>query len=110
METEFIHINLFYPALFLTITVITGLIIFYLFKNKDNILFDNIFAKSSDNAKEITLDVNDKFSKAHTEVVKIKWDKVHEEEIHRMEEMIKEINDKVDMLIQRVIELEKANI
>ena len=108
--TEITTINLFYPMLFIVIIILIVTIgIIIRGKNSDN-KDTFIFAKSSDNAKEITLDVNDKFSKAHTEVVKIKWDKVHEEEIHRMEEMIKEINDKVDMLIQRVIELEKANI
>lgn len=104
-----VQIHMFYPLLFLTTMVFFVVIMIILIKIKDNRLFINVFNKSNDNAKEVTLDVNDKFSKAHTEVVSIKWDEAHEREMHAIndkvktiEESLNEINEKLDILIKKV--------
>lgn len=116
MET--LTINLFYPLLFTVIVVLIITIGIVLVKYKDGSLFQNIFYKSSDNAKEITIDTTDKLSKAHTEIVEVKWDKAHEKEMHAIEKDIKdlnnkfettlrEINHKMDILLERVVALEQ---
>lgn len=105
MET--LTINLFYPLLFTVIVVLIVTVGCVLVKCKDNNLFGNIFNKSSDNTKEITLNTTDKLSKAHTEIVEVKWDEAHEKEMHRLEVQIREIIEKLDMLIKRVSILEQ---
>ena len=117
MET--ITINLFYPFLFLLMIAIVITIGIVLVKNKDNNLFGNIFNKSSDNAKDITLDINDKFSKAHTEVI-TSLPQHYEDELHSLEKAVKntenklivlaeDVNRKLDMIIERIVILENKN-
>lgn len=109
---------------FLAIVVITIGIIFA--KTKDNNLFGNIFNRHVDEH----VDTTDKFSKAHTEVVALP--KVYEDELHVLETDVKkandrlssleqvakatdskilnltiDINNKLDLVIQRIVELEK---
>ena len=61
--------NTFYLIIFGFLSLVAIVIGLVIVKRKDNNLFGNIFNKSSDNAKEITIDTTDKFSKAHTEVI-----------------------------------------
>lgn len=117
MET--LTINLFYPLLFSLIAIIVITIGIVCIKHKDNNLFGNIFNKSSDNAKEITIDTTDKFSKAHSELITC-LPKHYEEELHYLEESVKDvqtrmiettedINNKLNMILEKVVELEKNN-
>ena len=117
MET--LTINLFYPLLFLLLLAIVITVGIVCIKHKDNNLFGNIFNKSSDNAKEITIDTTDKFSKAHTEVITC-LPKHYEEELHYLEESVKDvqtriiettedINNKLNIIIAKVAELEQNN-
>lgn len=96
-------LNLFYPFLFLTIIIIAGLIAFIIFKCKDSTLFNNIFNKHSDEH----IDTTDKMCNMHDKVVTLAWDSTKEQELHRIECLIKEISFKVDALTERVIYLEK---
>ena len=97
--TEITTINLFYPLLFFTIVIALGLITFCFFKVKDTF----IFAKSNDNAKDVTLDVNNKFSKAHTELVCLP--EKYEKELHSLEVTVKDLSKKVDLLFEIITEL-----
>lgn len=112
-------INLFYPLLFLLMIAIVITIGIVLVKGKDV----KIFNKSSDNIKELALDNNkvhinttDKFSKAHTEIIAGLPLEYHQE-LHSLEEKVKDvqsqlieltedINNKLDLIIQRIITLE----
>lgn len=112
-----VQIHLFYPLLFTVIIVLIITIGIVLVKYKDGSLFQNIFYKSSDNAKEITIDATDKLSKAHTEIVEVKWDKAHEQEMHSLEmtvkEVLKKVNilmDRYDVILERIEKIENRNI
>lgn len=98
-------INLFYPLLFLLMIITVVTIGIVLIKNKDNNLFGNIFNRHVDEH----IDTTEKFSQAHTEIVKAEFTVAHEKELHHIQEMVEEINDKLDDIIERVIELEKRN-
>lgn len=101
-------INLFYPLLFFTIVIILGLITFCFFKTKDT----NIFFRHSDEHEDTTT----KMSKMHDNVVHVDFGKEHELELDVLErglkelqDNVKELNDKVDLLIRRVIEIENQH-
>lgn len=101
--TEVTTINLFYPLLFITIglfIIVGGVVII---KCKDSTLFNNIFNKHSDEH----IDTTDKMCNMHDKVVTLAWDSTKEQELHRIECLIKEISFKVDALTERVIYLEK---
>lgn len=109
METEFIHINLFYPLLFLviiTLIVTVGIVVKGI---KGDDTFKSIFNVSSNNAKDITVDTTTKMKSMHDNVVHIQFGQEHEKELHKLEENIKDLNDKVDLLFERVIRLEQDN-
>lgn len=106
--------NTFWLIIFSAITIIAvgGIldIVIIKLKNKDT----DIFFKSSDNAKDVTIDTTDKLSKAHTEVVEAKWDNAHEKEMHDIEDKLRniekqmqEISDMLTDITNRVIALEK---
>lgn len=111
--------NTFYLIIFGFLSLVAIVIGLVIVKRKDNNLFGNIFNKSSDNAKEITIDTTDKFSKAHTEVITC-LPKHYEEELHYLEESVKDvqtriiettedINNKLNIIIAKVAELEQNN-
>lgn len=107
-------LNLFYPFLFLTIIVLIATIGLVITKCKDSTLFQNIFAKSSDNAKEVTIDTTNKMKDMHDNVIKVDFTQSHEKELHtietkveRMEKQLQEISDGLTELTKRVIEIEK---
>lgn len=109
MITQVTTIKLFYPMFFATIAIIAVCLIFTvksILEKYKEIDSKNFLYKTHTNEH---IDTTDKFSKAHTEIVTVKWDEAHEKEMHRMEIMIKEINNKVDMLVDRVIKLELNN-
>ena len=104
--------NTFWLIIFASIVIITvGSIIATVIiklKNKDT----DIFFKSNDNAKEITLDNN----KTHTQIVS-GLPIVYHQELHNLEKEVKntnsriieltnEINEKMDLLVERVAKLE----
>ena len=93
---EDIVINLFYPCVFLTIIVLIVTVGIVIVKCKDSALFQNIFCKSSD-----------KMEKMHEDIVKSTFTTEHEKELHRLEIGIREINQKIDILVERVIKLER---
>lgn len=105
-----ITIKLFYPMLFATIIVlgiITGLVIV---KCKDSKLFQNIFTKSSDNAKEITIDTTSKMKDMHAKATTIPYTEKHEKELHnieirltKVEKDIIEINEKLSYALEQII-------
>ena len=107
-------INLFYPMLF-TVIVIAIIAICSVIKYRNgNMTFKDMFSKSSDNAKEVTIDTTTKMKDMHSEVVKAEFTEAHEKEIHslevkthslefktdRMEELINGIRDDLDLLMK----------
>lgn len=104
---ENITINLFYPCIFLTIIVLIITVGIVIVKCKDSTLVQNIFSKSNDNAKEVTINTTNKMEKMHEDVVKIDFSTSHEKELHTLELMVKELNRKVDILVDKVANLEK---
>ncbi len=104
--------NTFWLIIFASIVIITvGSIIATVIiklKNKDT----DIFFKSNDNAKEITLDNN----KTHTQIVS-GLPVIYHQEFHNLEKEVKntnsrivqlatELNEKMDILVERVTQLE----
>ena len=98
---------IFISIVIIVISVVIAIVIIKL-KNKDT----DIFFKSNDNAKEITLDNN----KTHTQIVS-GLPIVYHKEIHDLEkavrendnrivELAKELNEKMDLLLDKVIKLE----
>lgn len=65
-----------------------------------------IFAKSSDNAKEVTISVTDKMADMHDGVVKAQFTESHEHELHRLQRSLEEISAKLSLLTARVAKLE----
>ena len=104
---DFITLRWFYPMLFLTISIITIVLICTIktvlvkFKDKDSQNFQ--FKAHIDEH----INTTDKFSKAHTEVIEHTLPPVYEKELHSLEQnnklvitMLKEITIKLDFLIE----------
>ena len=115
--TEMTTINLFYPFLFLTIIVlivtVCGTIKFLNGNGTHKGVIENIkdiFFKSSDNAKEVTIDTTSKMENMHDKVV----DGIpiqYQREIHSIEQTVKQEQDRINKLIDDVSEInEKLNI
>ena len=101
------QIHLFYPLLFLviiTLIITAGVVIAK--KYNDN-TFTNVFYKSNDNAKDVTIHVTDNMKDMHTEVVKAEFTEQHEHELHHIETTLKEISDNLTLLTARVLKLEQ---
>jgi len=108
MVEQTFQIHLFYPLLFLTVIIIGGLITFYLFKNKDDNLFDSIFHKHADEHIELHNDTTTKIKEIITWTPE-KEKEIHaiETKLHEFEVMLIEINSKIDTLSTRIMFLEK---
>lgn len=112
--------NSFWLIIFSSIVIVAigGIIAFVVvkLKNKDT----DIFFKSNDNAKEITIDTTTKMANMHTEVV----DGIptqYQHELHSIEETVKkettrldklvddmeEVNQKLDILLEWKFETER---
>ena len=65
-----------------------------------------IFAKSSDNAKDVTIHVTDNMEKMHEDVTKVQFTEKHEHEFHRLEVGLEEVSEKLSILTERVVKLE----
>lgn len=116
MIEQVTQIHLFYPLLALVLIVLIVAICSVIKYRNGNLTFKDIFFKSSDNAKEITVDTTDKMAKMHDNVVKLDFNSSHENELHSLETGLKELQDnvkdlekKVDLLIERVVNLEKKD-
>lgn len=122
-NTSLVQIHLFYPLLFIFLIVVAvtiGLVV----RGKSGDKKDTtIFAKSSDNAKEITIDTTSKMKSMHDNVVKVDFTSSHEHELDDIEQIIdnhttqleqltlkvEQIDVKVDELLNQFIELRKQN-
>jgi len=105
--TEITTINLFYPLLFIVLIVLIVAICSVIKSRNGNMTFKDMFSKSSDNAKEITIDTTGKMANMHSEVIKAEFTEAHEKEIHelevkihRMEQLINSIKDDIDLLMK----------
>lgn len=104
-NTSLVQIHLFYPMLFLAFIVLTvtiGLVIKG--KSSDN-TYTKVFTKSSDNAKDVTIKVTTDMKDMHNEVLEHALPKEYESELHTLEVMVREINDKVNYLYEEVLRL-----
>ena len=121
---DIVSISFFYPMLFGALTIITVVLILSIcgvMKSRNgNMTFKDMFTLSSNNAKEITIDTTDKMKNMHTEVIQ-KLPEPYEHELHRLntdmkstserverlEHMTQELNEKVDIFLKKMIELER---
>lgn len=110
MET--ITINLFYPLLFLTIIVVFFGICGVIKSRNGNMTFKDMFCKSSDNAKEVTLDTTSKMATMHNNALPTNFTVGHERELHTFECRLKvleakseELNAKVDELMYKFAQI-----
>lgn len=105
-------INLFYPLLFVVIGLFIIMASIVIIKCKDSSLFNNIFNRHVDEH----IDTTDKFSKSHTEIVS-GLPIIYHQELHQLEtevknnnnriiQLAKELNAKMDILVERVTQLE----
>jgi polyhydroxyalkanoate synthesis regulator phasin len=112
MIEETYQIHLFYPCLITILVVLIVTIGIVIIKCKDSSLFNNIFNRHVDEH----IDTTDKFSKSHTEIVS-GLPVVYHQEFHNLEKEVKntnsrivqlanEINEKMDLLVERVTKLE----
>ena len=101
-----VQIHLFYPLLFLLLIVVT-VTIGIVFRGKLADKKDTqIFVKSNDNAKDVTLNISNNMKEMHNTVVEHALPLEYEQELNSLEVMVHEIKDKLDLLIERVIRLE----
>lgn len=109
METEFIHINLFYAVVLLSIFAVFTTICFIVNKLKDTNLFKNIFNKHSDEHIEVHKDTTEKIKDIVTWTPE-KEQELHsiETKLHDMEVMLIDMNTKLDTLTTRLLFLEKS--
>ena len=95
--------NSFWLIIFAFLTIVTVVIGLVLRGKSGDKKDTDIFFKSSDNAKEVTLDNN----KTHVQVIE-HLPPVYEKELHSLEknnkrilDLLEDINKKVDMLLQK---------
>lgn len=113
MITQIATIHLFYPMLFTVLIVLIIAVCSVIKSRNGNMTFKDMFCKSSDNAKEITLDTTSKMADMHNNIVKLDFTSVHEKELDQLEkgykklkENVEYLNEKVDELFERIIKLE----
>lgn len=106
-------INLFYPLLALVLIVLTVTICSVIKSRNGNMTFRDIFCKSSDNAKDVTIYTTSKMKDMHDNVVHVQFGEEHEKEfdviekeLKKLQNNINELNEKVDLLIKRLVILE----
>ena len=104
---ENVQIHLFYPLLFLSIITLIVTVGVVIAKKYNDNTFTNVFYKSSDNAKDVTIKITDSMQQMHTEVVKTEFTEQHERELHHIEKTLQEISDNLTLLTERVIILER---
>lgn len=104
---ESVQIHLFYPLLFLVIITLIITIGVVITKKYNDNTFTNVFYKSNDNAKDVTIHVTDTMKDMHSDVVKTEFTSAHEAEFHYIEKTLQEILDNLTLLTERVIRLEK---
>ena len=107
METV-IDLRLFYPMLFVTIIIITFIVSNTIKQKNNNKKDTEIFIKSSDNAKDVTLKVTSDMHEMHDNVVQC-LPKQYEDELHSLEKMVREIKEQINELTLRVIKIENKN-
>lgn len=114
MIEQVTQIHLFYPLLALVLIVLIVAICSVIKYKNGNLTFKDIFFKSTDNAKEVTIDTTNKMKSMHDNVIKVDFTSNHEHELHsiecnlkKIEEDIEELKTIVNSLLARVIELEK---
>lgn len=93
--TTALDINLFYPLLFLAfiVAIITiGIVIRGKSADKKD---TQIFVKSNENAKDVTLNISNNMKDMHNTVVEHTLPLEYETEIHSLEVMISEINNRL---------------
>lgn len=111
---DIVTIKFFYPMLFTTIGIIIVVLIFavknVLIKFKDN---DSENFRFKTHIEEHT-DTTTKLSKMHDNVIHIKFGEEHEleldvleKELKKLQENVKELNTKVDILFNKIIKLEQ---
>ena len=124
-----LNLKLFYPMLFLTIGVIAVAICSVIKFKNGNLTFKDIFAKHDDNNKDIFFrhseeheKTTDKMKDMHHDVVgclpqqyetelddiELAVDK-NTTKLEKLTNDVEEINNKIDLLVSRIVELEKAN-
>lgn len=107
MIEQIATIRLFYPMLFLTIVIIAVVLIFaikaILIKFKDD---DSQNFRFKTHVDEHT-DTTSKMKSMHDNVVKVDFTVSHEKELHLLEQNVKELNIKVDLLMEKVIAIER---
>lgn len=105
-----IQIHLFYPLLFLTIITLIATVGVVIAKKYNDNTFTNVFYKSNDNAKDVTIHVTDTMKDMHSDVVKAEFTEQHERELHNMEKTLIEISEKLTLLTTRVMRLEQEKL
>ena len=110
MITQIANIHLFYPMLFITIVIIVITVCSVIKSRNGNMTFRDMFCKSSDNAKDVTIDTTSKMAEMHKQVV---FTEAHEHELDtlekglkRLEDNVKELKTKVNELCECIISLE----
>lgn len=104
--TDIITIRLFYPMLFIMITIIATLIIFAIkailikFKDCDS---ENFRFKTHIDEH---IDTTSKMTSLHDKVIKVDFTTSHEKELDAIEKLLQKLDDKVEMLSNKVIKLE----
>ena len=99
-------VNLFYPMIAITFIILIIAITSIIKSRNGNMTFKDMFCKSSDNAKQITIDTTTKMKDMHNEVIKVDFTSAHEKELHKLELMVQDLNQKFDLLLKRVINIE----
>lgn len=104
---DYIHFHAFYVLLFLFLIIVT-IVIGFVIRGKSSDKKDTfIFAKSSDNAKDVTIHVTNSMKDMHDKIIEIPYTSAHEHEMHSMEIKLLEISDMLTLLTERVVILEQ---
>ena len=114
MITQIANIHLFYPMLFIVLTILIVSVSSVIKSRSSNMTFKDMFSKSSDNAKEVTIDTTTKMADMHNKVIPMQYTSVQEKEFHTLEcglkelkENVEELKEKVNTLLDRVIAIEQ---
>lgn len=92
-------VNLFYPMLFLTI----GIILVVLICSAKSVMI-NFKGQESENFR--LSDTTTKMKDMHKEAIKVDFTSAHEKELHKLELMVQDLNQKFDLLLKRIINIE----
>lgn len=93
-----VQVHLFYPLLIIAGVIALAIIVSAIKYISNSNIFKDLFFKSSDNAKDVTIHITSKMSEMHKDVIPLQYTNIQEQEFHAIEQHLKLIDKEIELL------------